>query len=81
MFNVRLLLAKLLDSGAGRAVGGRGGRLCLFKEQARMSAGTSLQVFWLCWDLVCVCVYVGSRAATSEEQRGLKCLRYVHQGA
>lgn len=48
MFSAGLLLAKLLDMGAGRGLEGRVGFLCLFKKQARMSTVTSEPVFELC---------------------------------
>lgn len=59
MFSAGLLLAKLLDMGAGRGLEGRVGFLCLFKKQARMSTVTSEPVFELCASAlysVCVCV-------------------------
>lgn len=57
MFSAGLLLAKLLDMGAGRGLEGRVGFLCLFKKQARMSTVTSEPVFELCASaLYSVCV-------------------------
>lgn len=68
MFSVRLLLARLPDLGARRGLEGRGGVLCLFKKQARMSMVTSVQVFGSPVILHCVYVYAGNYHISGAER-------------